>query len=128
MRHGKRGRKLGRTKSHRKAMLANMSANLFRHKQIKTTDAKAKETRKIAERLITLGKKGDLNARRKAARILPTKEDVNILFHDIAPQYEERNGGYTRIVKIGRRNNDAAPMSIIELVDFQREAPTDTEE
>lgn len=128
MRHAKRGRKLGRTKSHRKAMLANMSANLFRHKQIRTTDAKAKETRKFAERLITLGKKGDLNARRKAASILPTKEDVNILFHEIAPQYEERNGGYTRIVKIGRRNNDAAPISILELVDFQREAPTDTEE
>jgi len=128
MRHAKRGRKLGRTKSHRKAMLANMSANLFRHKQIKTTDAKAKETRKVAERLITLGKKGDLNARRKAASILPTKEDVNILFHEIAPQYEERNGGYTRIVKIGRRTNDAAPISILELVDFQREAPTDTEE
>lgn len=128
MRHAKRGRKLGRTKSHRKAMLANMSANLFRHKQIRTTDAKAKETRKVAERLITLGKKGDLNARRKASQILPTKEDVNILFHEIAPQYEERNGGYTRIVKIGRRNNDAAPISILELVDFQREAPTDTEE
>jgi large subunit ribosomal protein L17 len=111
-------------------MLANMSANLFRHKQIRTTDAKAKETRKFAEKLITLGKKGDLNSRRKAAQILPTKEDVNILFHEIAPQYEERNGGYTRIVKLGRRGNDAAPVSILELVDFQREVqpPPETEE
>ncbi|MCF7803217.1 MAG: 50S ribosomal protein L17 [Candidatus Marinimicrobia bacterium] len=129
MRHGKRGRKLGRTSSHRKSMLANMAASLFKHKQIRTTDAKAKEARRVAEKLITLGKKGDLAARRKALSILPTKEDVNTLFNEIAPQYEEREGGYTRIVKLGRRTNDAAPVSILELVDFQRQvSPAETEE
>ncbi|MBS1271916.1 MAG: 50S ribosomal protein L17 [Candidatus Marinimicrobia bacterium] len=128
MRHKKRGRKLGRTQSHRKAMLANMAASLFKHKQIRTTDAKAKEARSFAEKLITLGKKGDVQARRQALKILPTKEDVNLLFDEIAPQYDEREGGYTRIIKLGRRTNDAAPVSILELVDFQREVMTDTEE
>lgn len=128
MRHKKRGRKLGRTSAHRKAMLANMAANLFKHKQIRTTDAKAKEARKVVEKLITLGKKGDLNARRRARKILPTKDDVNTLFHEIAPQYDERQGGYTRIIKLGRRENDAAPVSILELVDFQREFVSETEE
>jgi len=128
MRHKKRGRKLGRTNSHRKAMLANMAASLFKHKQIRTTDAKAKEARRVAEKLITLGKKGDVAARRQALKILPTKEDVNILFNEIAPQYEEREGGYTRIIKLGHRSNDTAPVSILELVDFQREVVTDTEE
>lgn len=106
-----------------------MAASLFKHKQIRTTDAKAKEARRVAEKLITLGKKGDLAARRKALSILPTKEDVNTLFNEIAPQYEEREGGYTRIVKLGRRTNDAAPVSILELVDFQRQvSPAETEE
>jgi len=121
MRHGKKGRKLGRKKSHREAMLANMAASLFKHKQIRTTDAKAKEARKVAEKLITLGKRGDLHARRQALKILPTKDDVNNLFHEIAPQYDNRNGGYTRIIKLGRRQGDAAPVSILELVEFQRE-------
>ncbi len=129
MRHAKRGRKLGRTKSHREAMLANMAASLFKHKQIRTTDAKAKEARKVVEKLITLGKRGDLNARRQALKILPTKDDVNNLFHEIAPQYDDRNGGYTRIIKLGRRQGDAAQISILELVEFQRELkPKKTEE
>jgi len=108
-------------------MLSNMAANLFKHKQIRTTDAKAKEARKVAEKLITLGKRGDLHARRQALKLLPTKEDVNLLFHEIAPQYENRDGGYTRIVKLGRRTNDAAPVSILELVEFQREVETESE-
>ena len=129
MRHGKKGRKLGRRKGHRDSMLANMAASLFKHKQIRTTDAKAKEARRVAEKLITLGKQGDLHARRQAAKILPTKKDVNTLFHDIAPQYEDRDGGYTRIVKLGRRSGDAAPVSILELVEFQREVkPAEKEE
>ena len=127
MRHNRKGRKLGRTPAHRKAMLSNMAANLFKHKQIRTTDAKAKEARKVAEKLITLGKRGDLHARRQALKLLPTKEDVNLLFHEIAPQYENRDGGYTRIVKLGRRTNDAAPVSILELVEFQREVETESE-
>ncbi len=127
MRHKKKGRKLGRTPSHRKAMLGNMAANLFQHKQIRTTDAKAKEARPVVEKLITLGKRGDLHARRQAMKLLPTKQDVNLLFHEIAPQYENREGGYTRIIKLGRRINDAAPSSILELVEFQREVQTESE-
>lgn len=127
MRHKKKGRTLGRTPSHRKAMLGNMAANLFKHKQIRTTDAKAKEARPVVEKLITLGKRGDLHARRQAMKILPTKQDVNLLFHEIAPQYENREGGYTRIIKLGRRMNDAAPSSILELVEFQREVQTESE-
>ena len=127
MRHNHKGRKLGRTASHRKAMLSNMAANLFKHKQIRTRDAKAKEARRVAEKLITLGKRGDVHARRQALKLLPTKEDVNLLFHEIAPQYENRDGGYTRIVKLGRRTNDAAPVSILELVEFQREVESESE-
>ncbi len=127
MRHKKKGRKLGRTPSHRKAMLGNMAANVFKHKQIRTTDAKAKAARPVIEKLITLGKRGDLHARRQAMKILPTKDDVNLLFHEIAPQYADREGGYTRIIKLGRRINDAAPSSILELVEFQREVQTESE-
>lgn len=105
-------------------MLSNMAASLFKYKQIRTTDARAKEARKVAEKLITLGKQGDVHSRRQAAKILPTKDDVNILFHEIAPQYEDRDGGYTRIVKLGRRPGDAAAVSILELVEFQREVKT----
>lgn len=121
MRHGKKGRKLGRTHSHRNSMHGNMAANLFKHKQIRTTLQKAKESRRVVEKLITLGKNGDLHARRKALKVLPTKQDVDRLFHDIAPQYTDREGGYTRIVKLGRREGDAAQVAILELVDFQRE-------
>jgi len=108
-------------------MIGNMAANLFKHKQIRTTDAKAKAARPVIEKLITLGKRGNLHARRQAMKILPTKDDVNLLFHEIAPQYQDREGGYTRIIKLGQRINDAAPTSILELVEFQREVQTESE-
>lgn len=118
MRHRKDGRKLGRTASHRKAMLANMAANLFLHKQIRTTHPKALEARRFAETLITKAKKGDLHSRRMVLRVIPHKDVVKILFDEIAPQYADRNGGYTRIIKLGQRKNDAAHVSILALVDF----------
>ncbi len=118
MRHRKDGRKLGRTASHRKAMLANMAANLFLHKQIRTTHPKALEARRFAETLITKAKKGDLHSRRMVLKVIPHKDIVKILFDEIAPQYTDRNGGYTRIIKLGQRKNDAAHVSILALVDF----------
>jgi len=122
MRHRKDGRKLGRTASHRKAMLANMAANLFLHKQIRTTHPKALEARRLAETLITKAKKGDLHSRRLVLKIIPHKDVVKILFDEIAPQYADRNGGYTRIIKLGQRKNDAAHVSILALVDFDPSA------
>jgi len=118
MRHRKDGRKLGRTASHRKAMLANMAANLFLHKQIRTTHPKALEARRFAETLITKAKRGDLHSRRLVLRVIRQKEIVKILFDEIAPQYADRNGGYTRIIKLGQRKNDAAHVSLLSLVDF----------
>ena len=118
MRHRKDGRKLGRTASHRKAMLANMAANLFLHKQIRTTHPKALEARRLAETLITKAKKGDLHSRRMVLKVIPHKDIVKILFEEIAPQYADRNGGYTRIIKLGQRKNDAAHVSLLSLVDF----------
>ncbi|NQV13984.1 50S ribosomal protein L17 [bacterium] len=118
MRHRKDGRKLGRTASHRKAMLANMAANLFLHKQIRTTHPKALEARRLAETLITKAKRGDLHSRRLVLKVIPHKDIVKILFDEIAPQYAERNGGYTRIIKLGQRKNDAAHVSLLSLVDF----------
>jgi large subunit ribosomal protein L17 len=118
MRHRKDGRKLGRTASHRKAMLANMAANLFLHKQIRTTHPKALEARRLAESLITKAKKGDLHSRRIVLKVIPHKDIVKILFDEIAPQYADRNGGYTRIIKLGQRKNDAAHVSLLSLVDF----------
>ena len=108
MRHQKRGRKLGRTASHRKAMLQNMAASVLLHKQIKTTEAKAKEARKLVERLITYGKKGTTHARRLAFAILRNKKATTILFDEIAPVYENRQGGYTRLIKLGYRPNDTS--------------------
>ncbi len=122
MRHRKDGRKLGRTASHRKAMLANMAANLFLHKQIRTTHPKALEARRLAETLITKAKKGDLHSRRLVLKVIPHKDVVKILFDEIAPQYADRNGGYTRIIKLGQRKNDAAHVSILALVDFDPSA------
>lgn len=116
MRHQKTGRKLGRTASHRKAMFRNMVTSLFEHERIETTDAKAKELRKIAEKMITLGRKGDLHSRRQVLRVIQNKEIVKNLFDTIAPRYQDRNGGYTRIFKVGRRHGDNAPLSIIELI------------
>lgn len=118
MRHRKDGRKLGRTASHRKAMLANMAANLFLHKQIRTTHPKALEARRLAETLITKAKRGDLHSRRLVLKIIPRKDIVKILFDEIAPQYANRDGGYTRIIKLGQRKNDAAHVSLLALVDF----------
>ena len=117
MRHKRQGRKLGRTSAHRKAMLANMAVSLFQHEKIKTTEAKSKELRRTAEKLITLAKRGDLHARRRAARTVRDKIILRKLFDDIGPRYSDRNGGYTRIMKLGTRFGDGAPMAIIELVE-----------
>jgi large subunit ribosomal protein L17 len=116
MRHQKRGRKLGRDSAHRKALYANLTAELIQHGRIRTTVAKAKEVRPIAEQMITLGKRGDLHARRQAVAFLRQKPVVKSLFDDIAPRYAERPGGYTRIIKLGPRLGDAAEMAYIELV------------
>jgi len=118
MRHRKKGRKLGRKSGNRRALLMNLASQLVMHKRIKTTDAKAKELRSYIEPLITLAKKNDLHSRRLVIRKLPHKNIVNTLFNDIAPKYLERPGGYTRIIKLGYRDNDRAPVSIIEFVDM----------
>jgi len=117
MRHRKKGRKLNRTASHRRATLRNMAQSLFRHGRIETTTAKAKELRPYAERLITLAKRGDLHARRLATARVGDRDVVGTLFDDIGPRFAERPGGYTRILKLGTRKGDAAEMSLIELVD-----------
>jgi large subunit ribosomal protein L17 len=117
MRHRKKGRKLSRTASHRRATMRNMAINLFRHDRIETTTAKAKELRPYAERLITLAKRGDLHARRLAAQRIHDPEVLRRLFSEIAPKYTNRPGGYTRILKLGHRQGDAADMALIELVD-----------
>jgi len=116
MRHRKKGRKLGRTSAHREAMLANMVIALFQHEKIKTTEPKSKELRRTAEKLITLAKRGDLHARRVAAKRVHDKEILKKLFDDIGPRYSDRNGGYTRIIKLGTRFGDGASMAVIELV------------
>ncbi|PLX40799.1 MAG: 50S ribosomal protein L17 [Deltaproteobacteria bacterium] len=116
MRHNKTGRQLGRNSSHRKAMFRNMVTSLFEHGKIKTTDAKAKELRKIAEKLITLAKRGDLHARRRALSYVRSRDVVEKLFGEISGQFGDRPGGYTRIIKLGNRRGDNAPLSIIELV------------
>jgi large subunit ribosomal protein L17 len=117
MRHGNGYRKLNRTHEHRKAMFANMAGSLIVHEQIKTTLPKAKEMKRIIDKLITLGKRGDLHARRIAASELKSDEAVKKLFDTIGPRYKERSGGYCRVLKAGFRYGDMAPMAIIELVD-----------
>jgi large subunit ribosomal protein L17 len=117
MRHRKSGRKLGRTSSHRKALFRNMVTSLLDHESIQTTDAKAKELRGIADKMITLGKRGDLHARRQALSVIRDKEITQKLFGELADRYRERPGGYTRVIKLGHRVGDAAPVSIIQLVD-----------
>lgn len=119
MRHRKAGRKLGRTSSHRDAMLRNMVTSLLEQERIVTTVPKAKEARRIAEQMITLGKRGDLHARRQALAYIRSKDIVAKLFDEISTQYASRQGGYTRIIRTGTRSGDAAPMAIIELVDYQ---------
>jgi large subunit ribosomal protein L17 len=116
MRHKKAVAKLGRTKEHRKAMLRNMVTSFFEHEKIKTTNAKAKELRRIVEKMITLAKRGDLHARRQALSYIRKKGVTAKLFEEIAKRYEGRNGGYTRIIKLGNRQGDNAPISFIELV------------
>jgi large subunit ribosomal protein L17 len=120
MRHRKTGRKLGRTSSHRIAMLRNMVTSLFEYERIQTTDAKAKELRKLADKMVTLAKRGDLHARRQALAVIRSKNVIKKLFDEIKERYLPRNGGYTRIMKKGYRPGDAAPVSIIELI------PSDT--
>ena len=117
MRHRRKGRKLGRTSAHRNAMLANMAIALFEHEKIRTTEHKSKELRRTAEKLITLAKRGDLNSRRIAAKKVHDKRILKKLFDDIGPRYAERNGGYTRIIKLGMRFGDGAHMAVIELVE-----------
>jgi large subunit ribosomal protein L17 len=117
MRHGNANRKLNRTASHRKAMFANMSAALIKHEQIITTLPKAKELRPIVEKLITLGKRGDLHARRQAIAQMRDETQVKKLFDVLGPRYKERNGGYIRILKAGFRFGDNAPQAVIEFVD-----------
>ena len=117
MRHGKSGRRLGRTTSHREAMFRNLVTSFLNHEKITTTDSKAKEIRSVAEKMITLGKRGDLHSLRQAASYIREKSVVTKLFSSIAPRYKDRPGGYTRIVKLGIRQGDAAPISIIELVE-----------
>lgn len=117
MRHGNSNRKLNRTSAHRKAMFANMSASLIKHEQIVTTLPKAKELRPIVEKLITLGKRGDLHARRQAIAQMKDETQVQKLFATIGPRYKDRNGGYIRILKAGFRYGDNAALAVIELVD-----------
>ena len=117
MRHGKSGRKLGRTASHRKALFSNMAASLIEHEQITTTLPKAKELRPIVENLVTLGKRGDLHARRQVIAAIGSDALAKRLFDTIAPRYASRNGGYLRIMKAGFRHGDNAAMAVIEFVD-----------
>jgi len=118
MRHRKAGRKLGRTTAHRQAMLRNMVTSLFEHERIVTTTPKAKEARKLADQMITLAKKGDLHARRQALAVIRSKNVVAKLFSELRDEYMDRNGGYTRIIRTGKRVGDAASMAILELVNY----------
>jgi large subunit ribosomal protein L17 len=118
MRHQRAGRKLGRDAAHRKALYANLTASLIEHGRIKTTVAKAKEVRPVAEEMITLGRRGDVTARRQALKFLRSQDTVHKLFSDVGPRFADRPGGYSRIVKLGPRQGDAAEMAYLELVDF----------
>ncbi len=122
MRHAKSGRKLNRTASHRKAMFANMAVALIKHEQIKTTLPKAKDLRSVVDRLITLGKRGDLHARRQALSVLRDSTIAAKLFKELAERYKDRPGGYTRVLKAGFRYGDMAPMAVIELVERNPDA------
>jgi large subunit ribosomal protein L17 len=125
MRHRKQTAKLGRTGSHRNAMLANLVCSLIKHKRVTTTLAKAKAARSVAEKMVTLGKSGTVHDRRLAAARLHQEDAVKILFNEIAPQQKDRRGGYTRIVKLHRRQGDAAEEAILEWVDFTLAAPAE---
>ena len=119
MRHHRAGKKLGRDASHRKALYANLAGSLIEHGRIKTTEAKAKAVKPFAEQMITLGKRGDLHARRLALAELRSQDVVHVLFAEVAPRFADRPGGYTRIVKLGPRQGDAAEMVFLELVDYE---------
>ena len=119
MRHRKAGRKLGRTAAHRKAMLRNMVTSLLDHERIVTTVPKAKEAGRMAEKMITLGKRGDLHARRQALAYIRSEDVVSKLFGQIQEQFSDRNGGYTRVIRTGVRQGDAAAMAIVELVGYE---------
>ena len=118
MRHQRSGYKLGRDSAHRKALYANLTASLIEHGRIRTTETKAKAVRPIAEKMITLGREGSIHARRQALAFLRTQEVVHKLFSEVAPRFAGRPGGYTRVVKLGPRQGDSAPMAYLELVDF----------
>jgi large subunit ribosomal protein L17 len=118
VRHQRAGRKLGRDSAHRKALYANLASALIEHGRIKTTEAKAKEVRPIVEQMITLGKRGDVSAQRQAVAFLRSKPVAHMLFTEIAPRFADRAGGYTRVVKLGPRQGDAAQMAYLELVDY----------
>jgi large subunit ribosomal protein L17 len=122
VRHRRSGRKLGRDASHRKALYANLTSALIEHGRIKTTVAKAKEVRPVAEQMITLGRRGGVPARRQALKFLRSQDVVHKLFSDVGPRFADREGGYSRIVRIGPRLGDAAEMAYLELVDFTPEA------
>jgi large subunit ribosomal protein L17 len=119
LRHHRAGKKLGRDSAHRKALYANLAGSLIEHGRIKTTEAKAKAVKPFAEQMITLGKRGDLHARRLALAELRSQDVVHVLFAEVAPRFAERPGGYTRIVKLGPRQGDAAEMVYLELVDHE---------
>jgi large subunit ribosomal protein L17 len=123
MRHHRSGKKLGRDSAHRKALYANLAGSLIEHGRIKTTEAKAKAVRPIAEKMITLGRRGDLAARRQALAYLRSQEVVHKLFADVGPRFADRDGGYLRIVKLGPRPGDGAEMAYLELLDFVPPAP-----
>ena len=123
MRHHRSGKKLGRDSAHRKALYSNLAGSLIEHGRIKTTVAKAKAVRPIAERMITLGRRGDLAARRQALAYLRSNDIVHILFAEVAPRFTDRPGGYTRITKLGPRAGDAAEMAYLEFVDYVPPAP-----
>ena len=122
MRHRKAGRKLGRVTSHRIAMMRNLVTSVLEHERIVTTVPKAKEARSIVDHMITLGKRGDLHAKRQAFAYIHSRDVVAKLFDSLSTQYADRNGGYTRIIRTGNRSGDAAPMAILELVNY-RDAP-----
>tara|TARA_B100000029_G_scaffold15649_1_gene16208 strand:- start:22 stop:414 length:393 start_codon:yes stop_codon:yes gene_type:complete len=128
MRHNKTGRKLSRKTAHRKALMSNLAVALITHKKIKTTDAKAKELRTYVEPLITFAKRGDLHARRQVLKKIRHKNVVRELFDNIGPSFSDRNGGYTRITKLGFRDNDCAPVSIIEFVDMVGDSESKSKE
>ncbi len=123
MRHHRSGKKLGRDSAHRRALYANLAASLIEHGRIKTTEAKAKAVKPIAEKMITLGRRGDLSAFRQALAYLRSNDVVHLLFAEVAPRFADRPGGYSRIVKLGPRAGDAAQMVYLELVDYVPPAP-----